>query len=216
MFGGKGRSKKMDEKYYNALSMIRQFVNKIDGMNRDLNGYINEYRKNSIEAEKKGLQDRAQKFVKNMVLLQKRVNIFLELKYQMLDMEIQLKSGQTMSKFSEVGINFSKALQDKRLTAIFDPKFQGQLAKIMDEQSENVDKMSQMIQALDTVVSSGVGVSEDEINDQYMNVKEEAGVMSKSNAETSPIFETSSKTPSKTDELDKQIEDNLRRLSERK
>lgn len=216
MFGTKGRSRKMDEKYYGALAMIRQFVRKIDGMTRDLNAYISEYRKNSVEAEKKGLSERAQKFVKNMVGLQKRVNVFLELKYQMTDMEIQLKSGQTMAKFADVGISFSKALQDKRLKQIFDPNFQNELARVMDEQSENVDKLSQMIQAFDSVVSSGVGITDEEIDEQYADIKKEAGVTESSPMEKSSQNEHASRTPSKSEELDREIEENLKKLSERK
>ena len=162
MYGVKGRrSRKANENYYNALAELRQFGRKVDNHVKEMKAYVQEMHNNSVYAQRDGLPERAQKFLKQEVGLDKRIKIFKDFRYQLSDMELQLKSGQTMANFADVGIMFSKTLQDKRLKQIFNPEFQRNLSSIMDQQTENIDKLSQMIEAFDSVVSTGIGHSKE-------------------------------------------------------
>ena len=125
MYGVKGRrSRKANENYYNALAELRQFGRKVDNHVKEMKAYVQEMHNNSVYAQRDGLPERAQKFLKQEVGLDKRIKIFKDFRYQLSDMELQLKSGQTMANFADVGIMFSKTLQDKRLKQIFNPEFQ--------------------------------------------------------------------------------------------
>ena len=218
MYGVKGRkSRKANENYYNALAELRQFGRKIDNHVKEMKAYVQEMHNNSVYVQRDGLPERAQKFLKQEVGLDKRIKIFKDFRYQLSDMELQLKSGQTMANFADVGVMFSKTLQDKRLKQIFNPEFQRNLSSIMDQQTENIDKLSQMIEAFDSVVSTGIGVTDEEIKEKYEDIIREAGVSEPSVSKLGTATGTQNPASSeKSNNLDKEIEENLRKLRERK